>query len=218
MHGLLNLGSNSLLSLKVGEFVLSEPLGTLEVRLNEDTLCLCDLLSNWLVGSSCFLGLGILSDGSVAFLVKSLKSGNLGLCECGFPSVELFLESVLAFLLEDVHVGLDVSTEDVISVLLGIISATLLAFYFNGSFATLASDDFLLLNVIAWESLGVVGNVKSTICSTLKGTEDSVTGGGSDKTDIEESLEWASLLVISLGDVEEFAVNSLETLVDIVHT
>ena len=120
-HGLLDLGGNSCLSLKVGKFVLSKPLGSLEVGLDEDSLCLCDLLSNSGLLSSGLGVLGVLSNFSVCFLVKSLKSGNLSLGECGFPSVELFLESVLVLLLEDVHVGLDVSTEDVISVLLGII-------------------------------------------------------------------------------------------------
>jgi hypothetical protein len=39
-----------------------------------------------------------------------------------------------------------------------------------------------------------VGDVESTINGTLHGSEDSVSGGGSNETDIEETFEWASVL------------------------
>jgi len=41
-----------------------------------------------------------------------------------------------------------------------------------------------LLNVVAWESLVVVRNVKTSVNSTLHGSEDFVSSGGSNKTNI----------------------------------
>jgi hypothetical protein len=60
--------------------------------------------------------------------------------------------------------------------------------------------------------------VDATVNCTLEGTEDSVTGGGSDETNIEESAEGASVLIDALVvDVEELAVGSLNTLVEVSH-
>jgi hypothetical protein len=43
--------------------------------------------------------------------------------------------------------------------------------------------------VSSGESLGLVGDVETTVTGTLHGSENTVTGGGADETDIEESLE-----------------------------
>lgn len=216
LSGLLDLDHNALLSLGVGELEVSLPLLALGVGLDENTLSLGDLLADG-GGLLDLSTLGSLSDLSVCLLVEGLKSGSLGLGESELPLAELFLESVLVLLLEDVHVGLDVSTEDVVSVLLGVVSASGLALL-NGGLASLARDGFLLLEVVAGESLGVVGHVDATVNGTLEGTEDSVTGGGSNETNIEESAEWASVLVDALVvDIEELAVGSLNTLVELSH-
>lgn len=149
-------------------------------------------------------------------LVESLKGGNLSLSKVCFPARELLLESVLVILLQSVEVGLDVGTEDVVSVLLGIVNAANLALLLD-SLASLSSDSLLLLEVVAGESLGVVGNVDTAINSTLEGTEDSVTGGGSDETNIEESSEGTSVLIDALlVNIEEFTVSSLNTLVNVI--
>jgi len=186
--------------------------------LNETTISLGDLLSNWSLTLSSGNSLGTLSDFRVDLLVESLKVGNLSLGEGSFPTGELLLESVLVFLLEEIHVGLDMSTEDVVSVLLGVVGPADLAFLGN-DLAALASDGLLLLEVVAGEALGVVGNVDAAVNSALEGTEDTVAGGGPDQADIEEGLEGASVLVDALlVDVEELAVGSLDTLVEVGHT
>ena len=212
---LLDLSLNSSLSLGVGDSVLSEPLLVLGVGLDEVTLTLGDLLAD----SSLLGGLNSLrslSDFGVDLLVESLEGGNLSLGKVGFPAGELLLEGVLVVLLQSVEVGLDVGTEDVVSVLLGIVNAANLALLLD-SLASLSSDSLLLLEVVAGESLGVVGDVDTAINSTLEGTEDSVTGGGSNETNIEESSEGTSVLIDALlVNVEEFTVSSLNTLVDVI--
>lgn len=217
LSGLLDLGNNALLSLGVGELEVSLPILALGVGLDENTLSLGDLLADG-GGLLDLSTLGSLSDLSVCLLVEGLEGGSLCLGKSELPLAELLLESVLVLLLEDVHVGLDVGTEDVVSVLLGVVSASGLALLDDG-LASLARDGFLLLEVVAGESLGVVGHVDATVNSTLEGTEDSVTGGGSNETNIEESAEWASVLVDALViDVEELAISSLNTLVEVSHT
>ena len=212
---LLDLSLDSSLSLSIGDSVLSEPLLVLGVGLDEVTLALGDLLADSsLLGS--LNSLGSLSDFGVDLLVESLEGGNLSLGKGSFPAGELLLESVLVVLLQSVEVGLDVGTEDVVSVLLGIVNAADLALLGDG-LASLSSDSLLLLEVVAGESLGVVGNVDTAINSTLEGTEDSVTGGGSNETNIEESSEGTSVLIDALlVNVEEFTVSSLNTLVDVI--
>lgn len=214
-HSLLELGENSSLSLGVGNSVLSEPLLVLGVLLDELTLSLGDLLSDGCL----FLDLdsvGVLSDFSVNLLVESLGVGSLSLGEAGLPLGELLLEEILVLLLEEVHVGLHVVAENVVSVLLGVVDASSFALL-NDGLASLSSSLLLLLEVVAGESLGVVGHVDATVNCTLEGTEDSVTGGGSNETNIEESSEGALLIVdFLLVDVEELAVGSLDTLIETV--
>ena len=215
-NSLLDLGLDSSLSFGVGESEVSDPLLALGVLLDESTLSLGDLLADrFLLGSLC--SSGALSDFSVNLLVEGLEVGSLSLREGFFPLGELSLEGVLVLLLQSVEVALDVSTEDVVSVLLGVVGASSLALLGDG-LASLSRDSLLLLKVVAWESLGVVGNVDSAINSTLESTEDSVTGGGSNETNIEEGLEGASFLVDALlVHIEEFTVSSLNTLVDVRH-
>lgn len=215
-NSLLELSGNSSLSLGVGESVLSEPLLVLGVLLNELTGSLLDLLSD-----GCLLvdldSVGVLSDLSVNLLVESLGVGDLCLGEACLPLGELLLEEILVLLLEEVHVGLDVVAQDVVSVLLGVVGAVGLAL-FDDLLASLSGGGLLLLKVVAGEALGVVGHVDASVNCTLEGSEDSVAGGGSHETDVEESAEGSLLFVDSLGavDIEEFSVGSLNTLVETV--
>lgn len=80
----------------------------------------------------------------------------------------------------------------VFSLLAGIISLNLLT--------TLVGNDLSLDNVETRETFFVVGDVKTTITCTLHGTEDTVTSGGTDETDVEVSLEWASVVVLLVSD------------------
>jgi hypothetical protein len=216
-NSLLELSGNSSLSLGVGESVLSEPLLFLGVLLDELTGSLLDLLSD-----GCLLlsldSVGVLSDLSVNLLVESLAVGGLCLGEACLPLGELLLEEILVLLLEEVHVGLHVVAEDVVSVLLGVVGAVGLALL-DHLLASLSGGGLLLLEVVAGESLGVVGHVDAAVNCTLEGTEDSVTGGGSHETHVEESAEGSLLFVdtfLLAVDVEELAVGSLNTLVETV--
>ena len=215
-NSLLELSGNSSLSLGVGESVLSEPLLVLGVLLNELTGSLLDLLSD-----GCLLvdldSVGVLSDLSVNLLVESLGVGDLCLGEACLPLGELLFEEILVLLLEEVHVGLHVVAQDVVSVLLGVVGAVGLAL-FDDLLASLSGGGLLLLKVVAGEALGVVGHVDASVNCTLEGSEDSVAGGGSHETDVEESAEGSLLFVDSLGavDIEEFSVGSLNTLVETV--
>ena len=215
--GLLDLGSNSCLSLGVGELELSEPFGTLGVREDSGSVLLGDDLS---LGSLlCLLGsLGVLSDLSMNLLVEGLEGGSLGLGEEGVPSLELLGVFIFVVLLEEIHVVLNVSSEDVISVLLGVVRDGLGGLLSNG-LSSLTGGGLGLLDVESGESLGVVGDEDATVDGSLKGSEDSVSSGGSDETNIEEGLEGSSLLLdeVLLVEVEEFSISSLDSLVVGVH-
>lgn len=59
-------------------------------------------------------------------------------------------------------------------------------------------------NVVPWEALFVVGNVDTTVASTLHGTEQTRSGRSTLKTNIKVSLErpWGILFVGDFGDSE----------------
>merc|ERR1712038_233232 len=80
----------------------------------------------------------------------------------------------------------------------------------SGTASLLSDSLFGLLPSETREALLVVRNVEATVAGTLHGTEDSVTGGGSDETNIEVSLEGASVvLAISSGDTGELIIERL---------
>ena len=216
-NSLLNLSSNSSLSLLVGKSVLSEPLLVLGVLLDELTGSLSDLLSDWSLPLN-HHSIRVLSDLSVNLLVESLNVGDLCLGEGSLPLGELLLEEILVLLLEEIHIGLDMVAENVVSVLLSVVGSVGLALL-NGLLASLSGDSLLLLEVVAGESLGIVGHVNTTVNCTLEGTENSVTGSGSNETDVKESSERSLVLVdgiLSSVDIEKLAISSLNTLVEIV--
>ena len=170
------------------------------------TVFLGDDLSDNGILSFSLNSVGVLSDFLVNLLVKSFNVVNLGLLESGSPLAELLGELILVGLCEVIHITLDVETEDVFSVFFGVVLTNGLTF--GNNFTSLSGLGSSLLEVISWESLGVVGNVDTSVNSTLEGSENSASGGGSNETNIEESLEWSSVLVDTfLSDIEEFSIS-----------
>jgi len=210
-EGILDLGSNSLGSLFFGESSEDGPLSILGVLLHVSLVVLADGFSH--SGGLLFdLGLlGTLSDVGVQFLVEGFKGGDLGLGKGGIPLVELLLESVLVFLFQVVHVSLHVQTIDMISVFLCVVGA--LSFSFLDNLASLSSSGLGLLEVVAWESLGVVGDKDASIDSSLEGAEHSVSSSGSHETNIQEGLEGSSVLDTLFVDVEILSISTFNTLV-----
>jgi len=158
------------------------------------------------------LGLGTSASGGLAdggmdsgvVILEGLAVEGLG------PSGELLLEDIGLLLLEHVVVLLNVDTEDVLSVLGGIERG--LGLLNIGGLSTFVGDDLSLGDVSSGESLGLVGDVETTVTGTLHGSEDTVTGGGADETDIEESLERSGRVLNGLN-VVDVTVNLGGTLV-----
>lgn len=191
----MNLCLDSVLAHLDADLGLAQPFLAGFVDHDEGWLSLGNL---WLVGSG-FLGSGSwsLSDGIVGFGVQLGDGLGTRLLESLSPFAELLLKGVSVSLLELSVVSLNVLTENVCSVLFGVVGS--LSFLLLNCFSFFADDNFSLGEVITWESLFIVRNVETTIASTFQGTEDSVTSGGAGKTDIEESLEWASVLDVVLN-------------------
>jgi hypothetical protein len=122
------------------------------------------------------------------------------------PLGELLLESISTLLLELVVVGLNLGTHNVINVLLGIESGSLGGLLFS-LLTTLVGLDLGLGNLEAWEALLVVWDKETTVGGTLHGTEDTVTSGSADETDIEVSLEWLSIAIVLVHNVEDGTVD-----------
>ena len=189
-----HLGLNSFGTLGVGERDEGHPFTTVSSGLSGLVLGSFSL-ENGVSGlggsslglSSLFLGTsasGGLADGGMdsgVVILEGLAVEGLG------PSGELLSENVGFVLLEHVVVLLNVSSEDVLSVLGGIERG--LGLLNIGGLSTFVGDDLSLGDVSSGESLGLVRDVQTTVTSTLEGTEDTVTGSGADETDIEESLE-----------------------------
>jgi len=182
-----HLGSNALSTLGVGEFDVTDPRAALGVGENFVTE-VSDVVADGL-GDLAGLSGGGGADGGVDLLVKGLE---LESAECLLPLGELLVESLGVVGLEVIVVGLDVATEDVAGVLLGVERG--LGFLGLDGLSALVGDKLGLGDVEAGESLLLVGDVESTVGGTLHGTEDTVTGGGADETDIEVGLEGALIL------------------------
>jgi len=203
VHGGLELGGNSLLLLLSGELEVSEPLLALGVLLDSDLTWghdLSDRLSITLGLGSIWLG----NDLGVNLLVELLAGLDLVGGEALVPLGELSLELLGVFLLELVHVGGNVNTEDVLSVDLSVEGG--IGLLGVGLLSSLVGDDLDSGLLVAWESLGLVWHVEATVTGTLEGSEESGTGGGSLKTDIKEGLEW-SLVSDIVVNVEVLSVD-----------
>jgi len=166
-------------------------------------------LGSLLLGSGRRVG----SDGGVDGLVESLEALST---ESFFPVGELLLEFLLVVLFEVVVVSLDVATEDMGLVFLGVERA-LGSLSLHG-FTSFVGDNLSLGNVEARESLLLVGNVETTVASTFQGAEDTVSSGSADETDIEAALEGASVVLNLFGDRVHGTINLVVSLVHVSHT
>lgn len=211
LHGvgldLDHLSLNTFGTLGVGELLVAEPLLALGVL---DNLPADGGLLNGAGAGSALgvLGDGVGADGSVNLLVEVLE---LGTTENSLPFGELLVEAGGGLGLELVVVSLDVVTEDVVAVLLGI--EVRLGLLDLGGLATFVGHDLGLDDVETGEALVLVGDVETTVASTLHGTEDTVSGSGTDEANIEVSLEWAALLHV----VSDRVVRAIDLLVASVH-
>jgi len=205
---------NSLLLGSSANLELSEPLSLLGVLLDELRSSL-----NLSTGNLTLLGgrlpCWVSSDLGVSGLVDLIEASSL---EELLPLAELFAELSGLLGLEQVVVLLDVDTKDVLQVLFGAVIWLRLLLLFDSATLLAANVSLGLLPAEAGESLFVMGHVDATVTGTLHGTEDSVTGGGADETNIEVCLEGASVTAlrlnvvhsaISSGDSSESGVDGL---------
>jgi hypothetical protein len=111
---------------------------------------------------------------------------------------ELGLVALLVVVGKTLHVLSDVTGSDVLAESLGI--------------------ELLGLNVVTGETVLGVRDEETTVGGTLQGTEDTGTGGGTDKTDIEEDLEGAAGTLVGLSSLGQgvFTVSLLNTLEGVV--
>lgn len=66
----------------------------------------------------------------------------------------------------------------------------------------------LALRVVSGETILRMGDVKTTVRSTLHGTKDTGTGGGLVETNIQVALEWAArFIVIALGSLRKLVLS-----------
>lgn len=135
-----------------------------------------------LLGASILILLeGVLTDSLVDFGVEVLEVTSVNLV-LGVL-VELATETLLVVIGKTLHVLSDVATEDVAAESLGV--------------------ELLSFDVVTGEAALGVGNEDTTVGSTLHGTEDTGTSGGTGKTNIEEGLEGAAGTVVGLSSLGE---------------
>ena len=130
------------------------------------------VLSVGVLGGGLLVESGGLADTFVGLSVKGLDIVHLGGLQALSPLGELLVEVFLALFLEFLHVVVDMDTEDAVSVDFSFVSVVLV---------------FILVGT--GETLGVVGDVQTTVNGSLEGTEDSVTSGGGHQTDVQDGLE-----------------------------
>lgn len=150
-------------------------------------------LSLGLLGTSVLVSLeGVLANGGVGLGVDLLEVTSVDLVLNVLD--ELGLVALLILIGEGLHVLSDVTTDDV--VLEGL------------------SVELLGLDVVTGETAVGVGDEDTTVGCTLHGSEDTVTGGGADKTNIKEGLEGAALAIVGLDGLGEgvLTIGLLDTL------
>lgn len=141
---------------------------------------------------------GILTDGLVGLEVGVLKVTSIDLALNVLD--ELRAVALLIIIGKGLHVLSNVATEDVAAESLGV--------------------ELLSLNVETGEAVLGVGDEDTTVRGTLHGTENTGTGGGTDKTNVKEGLERTAgalvgldglgelVLTVSLLDTSELLVNT----------
>jgi len=207
-----HLGLDALATLCVGELDVADPSLSLGVGVDLETSVL-DVVADGLGGLE-GLASGGSADGGVDLLVHGLELLSI---EGLLPLGELLVETLGVVGLKVIVVLLDVSTEDVRGVLLGVEGG--LGLFGLDGLSALVGDKLGFGDVEAGESLLLVGDVKATVGGTLHGTEDTVTGGGADETDIEEGLEGALVLVdLTVVHGVDGAVNLVVSLVKVGET
>lgn len=120
----------------------------------------------------------IFTDLLMNLLVKLLKS--ISLYSSLDVGSKLLLVLLVIFLLKVLHVLSNVSSEDTLTVHICVV--------------------LLSITVVSWETLLRVWDIKSTISSSLKCSEDTASSGSCTASNIKKSTEWA-LLVINLINV-----------------
>jgi len=207
-----HLGLDTLSTLGVGETDVTDP--SLLLRVGHDVEA--GVLNDVADGLGCLDSLagGGSADSGMDFLVHGLELFSL---ECLLPVGELLVETLGVVGLKVIVVLLDVSTEDVAGVLLGVEGG--LGLFGLDGLSALVGHELGLGDMETGESLLLVGDVKATVGGTLHGTEDTVTGGGADETDIKEGLERALILVdLTIVHGVDGAINLGVSLVEIGET
>ena len=144
--------------------------------------------------------LWVSSDGGVDLLEEVLDAADLGGSECLSPLSELSLEGFL-LVLEQIHIFVDVSTQNSVSV---------------GLWEVLPLLGLLIL-LGSVELSGAMWNMDSTVTGTLQGGEHSVADAVVDHTHIEDGLERSLGVLERIGFGRHIVVNTvglLGTLVD----
>jgi hypothetical protein len=134
----------------------------------------------------------VLADGLVGLKVEILEVTGIDLIVDVLG--ELGLEALLVVVGKALHVLSNVTAGDILAEGLGV--------------------ELLGLDVETGEAVLGVGDEKTTVRSTLQGTEDTGTSGGTDETDIKENLEGAAGAVVGFGSLGQgvFTVSLLDTL------
>jgi len=115
---------------------------------------------------------GVLSDLLMSFHVQGFDSLHIGGSQSLGPVTELLLELLSSFFFQSLHIIIHMHSEDSFPMSLSIIN-----FFLIGAFRK------------PGESLGVMGDVKSSIDRSFQSSETSVTSSGGNQSDIEDGLE-----------------------------
>merc|ERR1712046_506110 len=105
-------------------------------------------------------------------------------------------------------------SKDVLLVLLNSENFLSLSFLFD-LLSSLIGLDLSLLDTESWEYLLLVRDIKSSVTGSLHGTEDTVSSGGADETNIKVSLEWT---LVTIRNFSNLIVASIDLIVTLEHS
>lgn len=155
----------------------------------------------WLVDFLSFFNKSeILLDSFENLLHKLLNSLDLVVFKALVPLGKLSVVSLLRLGLELLHVLINMGSEDSVPVGLGLVGLLLGITVFGET----------------WELLNRVRNVKTSVSGSLENTEDSVSDGWSDESDVKDAGEGSSVSDLGSRNIIVISIDLLVTLIGLV--
>jgi len=146
------------------------------------------------------------------FFIECFKVSYLILSKSSIPFRKDLLILFFLIFLQQVHIFLDMDTENVFSVFFWIECG--LFFTFLNNFSLLSSSSLSFFYMWSWESFAIMRNMDTTIYGSLKSSKCSIASSSSNQSYIQNGFKRSSFLNLVLFiDIKDFTISTLNSFV-----